>query len=192
MTWFAILQDTICYNTSHLCKHGYCISVLKTRYPFIELNYNMGPNEVDGVLVVVKAVGKKQRNDKGRFGLTGDEAERLMEDGVADELEGLGWESPCDREDEDNEHGKTAPLVVNQSDLPRKLLQGRRGRQRTKLTTRRTVPRLAKIRAQMTLDKCYCQRYACPMDTSYFCQNRHTIDIQINHLIRKCHLPQCP
>jgi hypothetical protein len=68
----------------------------------------MGPNEVDGVLVVVKAVGKKQRNDKGRFGLTGDEAERLMEDGVADELEGLGWESPCDRE-EDNEHGKTAP-----------------------------------------------------------------------------------
>jgi hypothetical protein len=54
----------------------------------------MGPNEVDGDLVVV---GKKQRNDKGCFGLTGDKAERLMEDGVADEPKGLGWESPCER-----------------------------------------------------------------------------------------------
>jgi len=75
-------------------RFGHGIAVLKTLddrgRPFVELNYNMGPNELDGAPVMVKAVGKKQKNDKSRFGLTADEAERLMEDGVADEIEGLG------------------------------------------------------------------------------------------------------
>jgi hypothetical protein len=101
-------------------RFGHGIAVLKTLddrgRPFVELNYNMGPNERDGAQVMVKAVGKKQKNDNCRFGLTEDEAERLMEDGVAGELEGLGWESGSDREDEDNERGKSVPLIVNQSD----------------------------------------------------------------------------
>jgi len=75
----------------------------------------MGPNKWDGALVMVKAVGKKQKNDKYYFGLMEDEAEHVMGDGVAGELEGLGWESSSDREEEDNEGAKSAPLIVNQS-----------------------------------------------------------------------------
>jgi hypothetical protein len=128
-------------------RFGHGIAILKTLddrgYPFVELNYNMGPNELDGELVVVKAVGKKQRNDKGRFGLTEDEAERLMEDGVTDELEGLGWESPCDREDGDNEQGKTAPLVANQSESTEEVVTGTKRKAEDQIddSIRRSAPR---------------------------------------------------
>ena len=88
-------------------RHG--ITVLKTlddrRHPFIELIYNMVPGKTGGGARMVKTLGKKQKNDKGSFGLTSDEAERLMEDGVVDELEGLGWQASSDR-DSDDENGQ--------------------------------------------------------------------------------------
>lgn len=128
---------------------GHGIAILKTLddrgYPFVELNYNMGPNIFDGDLMMVKALGKKQKNDKGRFGLTTDEAERLMEDGVADELEGLGWESQCDSEDEDNEQGKSSPLVVNQSESTKESVAGTKRKAEDQVddseSTRRSAPR---------------------------------------------------
>ncbi|KIM90358.1 hypothetical protein PILCRDRAFT_1673 [Piloderma croceum F 1598] len=131
-------------------RFGHGIAVLKTLddrgRPFVELNYNMGPNEFDrdSALVMVKAVGKKQKNDKCRFGLTEDEAERLMEDGVADELEGLGWVSWGDREDEDNERGKSAPLIVNQSESTTEdVVAGtkRKAEDQVDDSTRRSAPR---------------------------------------------------
>ena len=96
---------------------GHGIAVLKTLddrgHPFIELIYNPGRTD-DGEKV--QALGKKQKHDEARFGLTAEEAERLMEDGVADELEGLGWESSSDRDDAGEGAGKSGPLAVNQSE----------------------------------------------------------------------------
>jgi hypothetical protein len=125
---------------------GHDIAILKTLddrgYPFIELNYNMGP-KFDSDIRMVKAVGKKQKNDKGRFGLTTDEAERLMEDVVGNELEGLGLESQCDSEDEDNEQGKSALLVVNQSESTEEFVTGtkRKAEDQVDDSMRRSAPR---------------------------------------------------
>jgi hypothetical protein len=120
---------------------GHGIAVLKTLddrgHPFIELNYNMGGD------LMVKALGKKQKNDKGRFGLTVDEADRLMEDGVGSELEGMGWESSCGSEDEGNEQGKSAPPVVNQPESTKAVVAGtkRKAEDQVDDSTRRSAPR---------------------------------------------------
>lgn len=50
----------------------------------------------------MRTLGKKQKHDEGRFGLTPEEAERLIEDGVVEELGGYGWEPANDFENEDN------------------------------------------------------------------------------------------
>jgi hypothetical protein len=66
-------------------RFGHGITVLKTLddkgHPFVELIYNIGPNDTGSQ--TMKASGKRQEDDKGRFGLTSQEAERLMKDGAA-------------------------------------------------------------------------------------------------------------
>jgi hypothetical protein len=99
---------------------GHGITVLKTlddrEFPFIELIYNMGPDKTDGGGdLIIKTLGKKQRHDKSRFGLTDNEAQRLMEDGVVEELQGMGWEDLDDSEDESDGQGPTSP-AANQSE----------------------------------------------------------------------------
>jgi hypothetical protein len=108
-------------------RFGHGITVLKTLddrgHPFVELIYNMGPDKTGGARMV-RALGKKQKGDQDWFGLTPEEAERLMEDGVADELEGLGWEPPSDNEDEENGQDISASLVVNPSESSEDVVAG--------------------------------------------------------------------
>jgi hypothetical protein len=46
----------------------------------------------------MRGLGEKQENDKARIGLTIEEAERLIKDGVAYELDG-GWQPESDERD---------------------------------------------------------------------------------------------
>jgi hypothetical protein len=104
-------------------RFGHGIAVLKTLddrgYPFIELIYNVGPDETDGGGdLIIRAIGKKQKHDKGCFGLTRDDARRLMEVEVGTELIGYGWEPPCDRECVDYAQSQTNLPVVNPDESP--------------------------------------------------------------------------
>lgn len=85
-------------------RFGHGITVLKTLddkgHHFIELIYNVGPQETGGQ-TMMRALGKKQKDNEGRFGLTVEEANRLMKDEVAEELDG-GW-APTSESDEEDE-----------------------------------------------------------------------------------------
>lgn len=103
-------------ETRQLFGHG--LTVLKTLddkgCPFVELIYNDGPQET------IRALGKKQKSDDGSLGLTCKEAERLMKDGVADELDGSESQSMSDESDDEVGEGEGASRSpVTMSELER-------------------------------------------------------------------------
>jgi hypothetical protein len=104
-------------------RFGHGIAILKTLddrgYPFIQLIYNVGPRETDSHRgdLIIGAIGKKQKHDRGSFGLTPSEADRLMEDGVEAELVGDGWEQTCDSECEDHAESEADTSPVASQDV---------------------------------------------------------------------------
>lgn len=111
-----------------------------------------------GSVRMVRALRKKQKHDKGRFDLTDAEAERLIEDGDADDLQGLGWEPSCDSDSEDvsNEPGQSAPPAVNQPDFTGVVVTGakRKAEDQTDDSERRPAPRKDQIQDDVNLYCC--------------------------------------